>query len=67
MMDGTQTSGKLAEHFCCAGDTFYIAIEDEVIEKTFDCKIKNKTICEVPYGGVLLFSNLIVHRSSTNR
>ena len=67
MIDGTQSSGKLAEHFCCAGGTFYLEIEKDVIEETFGCRLEDKSVCEVPYGGVLFFSNMIVHRSSTNR
>ena len=67
MIDGTHKSGVLAKHVCCAGATHYIEIPEDVIESTFGCQIKDKSNCEVPYGGVLLFSNMIVHRSSTNR
>ena len=67
IIDGTQKSGILAKHVCCAGGTFYVEIPEDVIESTFGCQAKDKSVCEVPYGGVLLFSNMIVHRSSTNR
>ena len=37
------------------------------IEETFDCQMDECEVeCNVPYGGVLLFSNTIVHCSYTN-
>ena len=42
-------------------------MDEKVIEDTFECQMKQCEIeCTVPYGGVLLFSNSIVHCSYTN-
>ena len=42
-------------------------MDEKIIEDTFECKMKQCEIeCTVPYGGVLLFSNAIVHCSYTN-
>ncbi len=55
------------DHHCCSGGTWYIEIDDDVIEKTFDCKMSQDEVeCKVPFGGVLLFSNAIVHCSYPN-
>lgn len=67
MLDKTHADRVLAQHFCCTGNTHYIEIEEEEIERAFRCKVESETICNVDYGGVLLFSNMIVHRSCHNR
>jgi hypothetical protein len=42
-------------------------MDKKVIEDTFECKMdENEVECKVPYGGVLLFSNSIVHCSYPN-
>ena len=42
-------------------------MEDKCIEKTFDCKMSEaEVICNVPFGGLILFNNSIVHCSYTN-
>lgn len=68
MVEGTHRNGVLGPHHCCAGRTFYLEMDEQDIETTFGCSMKEKQrICDVPYGGVLLFNNVIVHRSSNNR
>lgn len=43
-------------------------MDKDVIEKSLGCDLKKDLIdCPVPYGGVLLFTNLTVHRSVTNK
>lgn len=68
MIEGTHRDGVLGPHYCCTGGTFYIEMEEQDIEKTFQCSMEErKRACNVPYGGVLLFNNMIVHRSSKNQ
>ena len=51
------------DHHCCAGGTWYIEMDEDVIESTFDCSVSRDSFrCEVPLGGALLFSNALVHR-----
>ena len=42
-------------------------MDEKDIEDTFDCQMAQCEVeCKVPYGGVLFFSNTIVHCSYTN-
>ena len=42
-------------------------MDEDYIEKEFGCRIESDGVeCRVPYGGVLLFSNALVHRSYSN-
>ena len=67
MVRKSQQKGILGEHFCCRNGLWYIEMDETTIEKTFECKMSdNEFECQVPYGGVLLFSNAIVHCSYTN-
>lgn len=55
--------GIVAKHGCCVGNTWYVMVEPEEMEKTLDCDLQSNVItCPVPYGGVLLFSNMIPHQ-----
>ena len=61
------TNSSTGDHHCCAGGTWYIEMDEDVIEDTFKCKLGEDSVeCEVPLGGVLLFSNALVHRSFPN-
>ena len=67
MVRRSQQKGILGEHFCCRNGLWYIEMEEPTIEKTFECRMSDSEFeCQVPYGGVLLFSNAIVHCSYTN-
>ena len=59
-------TGVVANHTCCAGDTWYIQLDEEDMNKTLGCSTKNKHLCPIPYGGLLLFNNFIPHRSLDN-
>jgi len=63
---GHQT-GKVATHTCCWGDTWYIMLGEDEMEKTLGVDVKRDTVlCAVPYGGMLLLNNMIPHRSLNN-
>ena len=63
----TQKPGITGKHNCCAGATWYIEMEEEEIKKSFFENIEENTISlNVPYGGLLLFSNALIHRSVSN-
>ncbi|CAD5114326.1 DgyrCDS3464 [Dimorphilus gyrociliatus] len=60
--------GKVATHQCCAGNTWYVILEEEEIERTLGANMKKDVVtCPVPYGGMLLFSNLLPHQSLLNQ
>lgn len=58
-------SGKIATHTCCVGPTWYVDLAEEEM-KSLGVDAKDAVLCEVPFGGVLFFNNLIPHRSLSN-
>jgi len=62
---GGHRSGKLCEHECCAGPSWYIQVPEERIKSTLGEDLEIVT-CEVPMGGFLLINQLIPHRSLEN-
>lgn len=68
MLSGGHRSGTVCQHNCCAGGTWYIELPVTEMEKTLNTPVNEKTVvtCEVPFGSVLLFNNLIPHRSLEN-
>lgn len=60
-------SGKVATHTCCWGDTWYIMLGEDEMQKTLGVNLeKDVVLCAVPYGGMLLLNNMIPHRSLNN-
>ncbi|GAB1607425.1 uncharacterized protein LOC115228194 [Argonauta hians] len=60
-------SGKVAHHTCSPGDTWYVDLSEEEIQNTLGVDVEKDVItCHVPYGGMLLFQNIIPHRSLLN-
>lgn len=60
-------TGKVATHQCCYGGTWYVMLEEDEMEKKLDVKMeRDRVICPVPYGGMLLLNNMIPHRSLPN-
>lgn len=67
IMTGGHKSGKVATHQCCHGGTWYVMLEEEEMEKTLGIDVKKDLrTCPVPFGSMLLFNNLIPHRSLDN-
>lgn len=61
------STGKIATHQCCHGGTWYVMLEEEEMRKKLEIDTENDIqICPIPYGGMLLFNNLIPHRSLPN-
>lgn len=60
-------SGRVATHQCCWGDTFYTILEEKEMEQTLGVDMK-KDIRTLPVkcGGMILFNNMIPHRSLPN-
>lgn len=59
--------GKIAMHQCCAGDSWYIMVDEDVLEEELGVDMKKDSkLCPIPYGGMLLFNNIIPHRSLPN-
>ncbi|XP_013390036.1 uncharacterized protein LOC106167021 [Lingula anatina] len=60
-------SGRVCEHECCAGDTWYTMLREEEMEKTLGVNLEEDIVSvPVPYGGMVLLNNLIPHRSLNN-
>ncbi|XP_033734120.1 1-deoxypentalenic acid 11-beta-hydroxylase-like [Pecten maximus] len=67
IMKGGHKSGKVATHQCCHGGTWYVMLEEEEMEKTLGIDVMTDLrTCPVPLGSMLLFNNLIPHRSLNN-
>ncbi|XP_059146502.1 phytanoyl-CoA dioxygenase domain-containing protein 1-like [Physella acuta] len=67
VIPGGHLAGKVARHTCCWGDTWYIVVDEEHAAKTLNVDFeKDKVLCPVPYGGMLLINTLIPHRSLNN-
>lgn len=60
-------TGKTALHKCCWGGTWYVELDQgEMKDKLGIDPDKDIKTCPVPYGGLILFNNLIPHRSLSN-
>ncbi|ESO90036.1 hypothetical protein LOTGIDRAFT_164337 [Lottia gigantea] len=60
-------TGKVADHQCCYGGTWYVMLFEDEMEKKLDVDVKRDVrTCPVPFGGMLLINNLIPHRSLSN-
>ncbi|KAH3859334.1 uncharacterized protein LOC127871842 isoform X2 [Dreissena polymorpha] len=67
VMSRGHRTGRVATHQCCHGGTWYVMLEEEEIRRTLEVDTeKNRVLCRVPYGGMLLINNLIPHRSLPN-
>lgn len=64
---GGHKANKIASHKGCYQNTWYIWTDGEDLETELGVNLETDVVtCEVPYGGVLLFSNLLPHRSLPN-
>ncbi|XP_072048103.1 uncharacterized protein [Amphiura filiformis] len=64
---GGHRTGVLATHTCCAGGTWYVEASDEEMEKSLGVDMDNDLVtCEMLKGGLVLFNNLVPHRSLEN-
>ncbi|XP_076090854.1 putative alpha-ketoglutarate-dependent hypophosphite dioxygenase [Mytilus galloprovincialis] len=60
-------TGKIGQHQCCWGGTWYVMLEEEEMKNKLEIDInKDLDVCPVPYGGMVLFNNVIPHRSLPN-
>ncbi|XP_041352957.1 1-deoxypentalenic acid 11-beta-hydroxylase-like [Gigantopelta aegis] len=65
---GGHKKGQVAQHKCCYGGTWYVMLEEEEMAKTLGVNLeKDLTVCPVPYGGMLLFNNMLPHKSLPNK
>lgn len=64
---GGHRRGITATHTCCAGNTWYVDLAEDEMEKTLGVDMsKDVVTCEFPKGGVLFLNNAIPHRSLQN-
>jgi len=67
VISGGHRSGKVARHVGCYKGTWYLELPEDEMEKTLGVDIeKDKVVCEVPYGGMVIFNNLLPHRGLPN-
>jgi hypothetical protein len=67
VVKGGHRAGKTATHTCCAGNTWYIDLAEDEMEKSLGVNMKTDVVtCEVPMGGILFLNNCIPHRSLEN-
>ncbi|XP_013396291.1 uncharacterized protein LOC106163289 [Lingula anatina] len=67
LVKGGHKTGRVAEHECCAGNTWYTMLTEEEMEKTLEVNMAEDIVsCPVSYGGMLLLNNMIPHRSLNN-
>ena len=67
MVSGAHKLGRTATHTCCAGDTWYVDLAEDEMERTLGVNLERDIVtCEVPFGGVLFLNNSIPHRSLEN-
>ncbi|BFZ07347.1 hypothetical protein BsWGS_10386 [Bradybaena similaris] len=67
VISGGHLPGRVVRHTCCWGDTWYIMMDEKDAEEKLKIDMeKDKILCEVPYGGMLLINNMIPHRSLNN-
>lgn len=60
-------TGRVGNHQCCWGGTWYVMLDEEEMENKLEIDMnKDLKICPVPYGGMVLFNNLVPHRSLSN-
>ena len=68
MISGGHRKGITAKHTCCVGDTWYVGLDEEEMERTLDVDVERDIVtCEVPMGGVVFFNNCTPHRSLENK
>ncbi|KAK6999193.1 hypothetical protein BgiMline_008824, partial [Biomphalaria glabrata] len=67
VISGGHLPGKVVRHTCCWGDTWYIVMDEQDAAEKLNVDFeKDKVLCPVPYGGMLLINNMIPHRSLNN-
>ncbi len=64
VIKGGHASGKVLDHLCCTGSSWYISIDEKTLFETLGSS--EIVTCEVPYGGLLLLNQLIPHKSLEN-
>lgn len=66
-IEGGHLPGLVANHQCCWGGTWYTMLEPEEMTKTLGVDVEKQTrTLPIKYGSMILFNNLIPHRSLNN-
>ena len=68
MLSGGHRLGITCNHNCCAGGTWYVEVAEDEMASKLKIPVNEKSVitCEVPFGSVIFFNNLIPHRSLEN-
>ena len=68
ILRGGHRPGVTCNHNCCVGGTWYVEVPEEEMAAKLKIPVNDQTVitCEVPFGSVIFFNNLIPHRSLEN-
>jgi hypothetical protein len=67
MIRGGHKTGRVADHECCQGNTWYVMLVEDEIKNKLECDVSRDVVtCPVPYGGMVIFNNMVPHRSLDN-
>ncbi|XP_033724791.1 1-deoxypentalenic acid 11-beta-hydroxylase-like [Pecten maximus] len=61
---GGHKKGLVGVHQCC--ENFYLMLDENEMEKRLDIDLSKTEVVEAPLGSILLFNNVIPHRSIPN-
>ncbi|XP_074641481.1 uncharacterized protein LOC141899211 [Tubulanus polymorphus] len=60
--------GLIAKHTGCWKNTWYVELDEKEMEKTLGVSVEKDIVtCPVKYGSMILFNNMLPHRSLPNR
>lgn len=67
VIEGGHLPGLVARHQCCWGGTWYTMLEEEEMKNTLGLDVeKQLRTLPIKYGSMILFNNVIPHRSLDN-
>ncbi|RUS84473.1 hypothetical protein EGW08_007769 [Elysia chlorotica] len=67
VVQGGHRTGKVARHVGCYKNTWYLSLPEDEMENALDVNLdKDTVLCEVNYGGLVIFNNMIPHRGLEN-
>ncbi|GFR80117.1 tetraspanin-7 [Elysia marginata] len=64
---GGHRTGKVARHVGCYKNTWYLSIPEDEMENALEVDLsRDRVLCEVKYGGLVIFNNMVPHRGLEN-
>ncbi|GFO22437.1 phytanoyl-coa dioxygenase domain-containing protein 1-like protein [Plakobranchus ocellatus] len=64
---GGHRTGRVARHIGCYKDTWYLSLPEDEMEQVLEVDLnKDKVLCELSYGSLVIFNNMVPHRGLEN-